>query len=73
MQRVGLVGLGNTGRFYLQRLKGAGYRVTVLDVDRQKMAWAREQGADDADSPKNLRSDRTSCCSPCPAAKKWRR
>jgi 2-hydroxy-3-oxopropionate reductase len=59
MQRVGLIGLGNMGRFYLQRLKGAGYRVTVLDVDRHKMAWAREQGADDADSPKELaeRSD----------------
>jgi 3-hydroxyisobutyrate dehydrogenase-like beta-hydroxyacid dehydrogenase len=45
MKRVGLIGLGNIGSYYVNRLLGAGYPLTVFDIDPQKLATAVKQGA----------------------------
>jgi 2-hydroxy-3-oxopropionate reductase len=42
---VGLVGLGNQGRHYTDRLVEAGYRLTVFDLDAARVQRAVEAGA----------------------------
>ncbi len=54
MRQVGLIGLGNMGRFYAQRLLEAGFSLTVLDIDPKKVEWAKSFGASVAPSPKEL-------------------
>jgi 3-hydroxyisobutyrate dehydrogenase len=45
MKRVGLIGFGNIGSYYANLLLGAGYPLTVFDIDPQKLATAVKQGA----------------------------
>jgi len=51
MQRIGLIGIGNIGSHFAKTLCEAGYRLTVLDRDRQKMAQAIALGAQPAATP----------------------
>jgi 2-hydroxy-3-oxopropionate reductase len=51
MKRVGLIGLGNVGTYYVKILLKAGYPLTVLDIEPQKMENAVKQGATLADTP----------------------
>jgi 2-hydroxy-3-oxopropionate reductase len=51
MKRVGLIGLGNVGTYYVKLLLKAGYPLTVLDIDPQKLENAVKQGAIPADTP----------------------
>ncbi len=51
MQRIGLIGLGNIGHFYAQRLLEAGYPLTVLDLDAARMQAALDLGAAAAEDP----------------------
>lgn len=51
---IGIVGVGNMGSFYLQKLLEAGYPVQVYDPRAERQAWAREQGAEVANSPTEL-------------------
>jgi 3-hydroxyisobutyrate dehydrogenase-like beta-hydroxyacid dehydrogenase len=53
-EHVGVIGLGMMGRHYLQRLQQAGYAVYALDVNRERLQWAQEQGVTVAVSPKHL-------------------
>ena len=45
MERIGLIGLGNIGQFYTKQLLAAGYPLTVLDLDAEKVKIATDQGA----------------------------
>ena len=36
-QKIGLVGVGNIGKFYAKTLLDAGYQLTVFDVDKEKL------------------------------------
>jgi len=51
MQRIGLIGLGNIGKFYTKQLLSAGYPLTVYDIDTEKVKIATEQGAVAAPNP----------------------
>lgn len=51
MQRIGLIGLGNIGKFYAERLCQHGYPLTVLDLDSARVAYAVELGAGAAATP----------------------
>ena len=51
MKRVGLIGLGNIGGYYVKRLLEAGYPVTVFDIDPQKLETVVKLDASCADSP----------------------
>jgi 2-hydroxy-3-oxopropionate reductase len=51
MKKVGLIGLGNVGTYYVKILLEAGYPLTVLDIDPQKLDNAMKQGAKPADTP----------------------
>jgi 2-hydroxy-3-oxopropionate reductase len=51
VQRIGLIGLGNIGRFYAQRLLEAGYPLTVLDIDAARMQAVVDWGANAAEDP----------------------
>lgn len=53
-ERIGIIGLGMMGRYYLQHLREAGYAVYALDVDTGRLAWAQEQGATVAGSPRQI-------------------
>jgi 2-hydroxy-3-oxopropionate reductase len=44
-RRLGLVGLGNQGRYYATRLVEAGYPLTVFDLDRERVVAAVAGGA----------------------------
>ena len=59
MERIGLIGLGNIGSYYTKQLLGAGYPLTVLDLDQEKVSAAVAQGAQAASTPAELtdRSD----------------
>jgi len=48
---VGLIGLGNIGSFYSKTLLGAGYPLTVLDLDNDKMKTSLDAGAKGASTP----------------------
>lgn len=54
MNCVGLIGLGNMGRFYAQRLSQAGFRLFAFDIDESKVEWTISLGASPASSPKEL-------------------
>lgn len=47
---IGLIGLGNAGRPMAERILGAGYPLTVYDLDRTAVANAVERGAQPASS-----------------------
>jgi 3-hydroxyisobutyrate dehydrogenase len=51
MQRIGLIGLGNIGHFYAQRLLETGYPLTVLDLDTARMQSVLDLGANAAEDP----------------------
>ena len=53
-ERVGFIGLGNMGGAIALRLLRAGYPMTVLDVDEDKMRPLVEEGANTASSPREL-------------------
>lgn len=59
MDRIGLIGIGNIGRFYAQRLIEEGYSLTALDLDPERVRYAVELGAQAAASPAEVaeRSD----------------
>jgi len=57
MQRIGLIGLGNIGRFYAERLLEAGYPLTVLDLDPERVEYAVKLGAKAAASPAAVSED----------------
>ena len=51
MKNMGLIGLGNIGKFYAKQLLQAGYPLTVLDLEQDKVAAAVELGARAATTP----------------------
>jgi len=51
MQRVGLIGLGNVGSGFAEKLRHAGYPLTVLDKDEARMEPALALGAKGARTP----------------------
>lgn len=51
MKNIGLIGLGNIGKFYTKQLLEAGYPLTVLDIDKEKLDLAVSQGAKPATTP----------------------
>ena len=51
MQRIGLIGLGNIGRFYAERLRQHNYPLTVLDLDPVRVEYAVGLGAEAAADP----------------------
>jgi 2-hydroxy-3-oxopropionate reductase len=50
MKSIGLIGLGNVGSYYTNRLLEAGYPLTVFDIDLQKLEIAVKQGATPANT-----------------------
>lgn len=50
-ERIGLIGPGRMGLAMVKHLVAAGYAVTAYDVDSDRLALAREAGADVASSP----------------------
>jgi len=50
-ERLGFIGLGNMGGAIALRLLRAGFSMTVLDLDREKMRPLAEEGAIEASSP----------------------
>lgn len=54
MKKIGLIGLGNIGSYYTKQLLNAGYPLTVLDLDQEKVRKAVEQGATSAETPAEL-------------------
>ena len=42
---IGLIGLGNIGKFYTKQLLNAGYPLIALDIDQEKLAYAVSLGA----------------------------
>ncbi len=53
-ERIGFMGLGNMGGAIALRLLRAGYRMTVLDLDKDKMRPLLIEGALPASSPKEV-------------------
>jgi 3-hydroxyisobutyrate dehydrogenase-like beta-hydroxyacid dehydrogenase len=51
MQRIGLIGLGNIGKFYVQQLREAGYPTVVLDLVPERVQYALDLGAEAAETP----------------------
>ncbi|RIK45320.1 MAG: hypothetical protein DCC57_16730 [Chloroflexi bacterium] len=51
MPRLGLIGLGNIGKFYAERLLQHDYALTVLDLDPARVAYATGLGAEPAADP----------------------
>ena len=54
MRKIGLIGLGNIGGFYVGKLLEAGYPLTVLDIDKDKLKAAVDAGAAGAATPAEL-------------------
>ena len=54
MKKIGLIGLGNIGSFYADKLLEAGYPLTVLDVDNDKLKAVVDKGAKAAASAAEL-------------------
>jgi 3-hydroxyisobutyrate dehydrogenase-like beta-hydroxyacid dehydrogenase len=54
MGKIGLIGIGNIGRFYTQELLDAGYSLKVLDIDQERVQYAVDKGAEAADSPADI-------------------
>jgi 3-hydroxyisobutyrate dehydrogenase-like beta-hydroxyacid dehydrogenase len=53
-ERLGFIGLGNMGGAIALRLLRAGYPLTVLDLDAEKMKELIKEGASTAASPKEI-------------------
>ena len=53
-ERIGFIGLGNMGGAIALRLLRAGYRMVVLDLDKDKMTPLLNEGAVPATSPKEV-------------------
>jgi 3-hydroxyisobutyrate dehydrogenase-like beta-hydroxyacid dehydrogenase len=54
LERLGFIGLGNMGGAIALRLLRAGYPMTVLDLDAEKMKELIKEGASTAASPKEI-------------------
>ncbi len=54
LERLGFIGLGNMGGAIALRLLRAGYPLTVLDLDPEKMKGLIKEGASTAASPKEI-------------------
>ncbi|HEY6367727.1 MAG TPA: NAD(P)-dependent oxidoreductase [Candidatus Binatia bacterium] len=54
LERLGFIGLGNMGGAIALRLLRAGYPLTVLDLDAEKMKGLIKEGASTAASPKEI-------------------
>jgi 3-hydroxyisobutyrate dehydrogenase-like beta-hydroxyacid dehydrogenase len=54
LERLGFIGLGNMGGAIALRLLRAGYPLTVLDLDAEKMKELIKEGASTAASPKEI-------------------
>ena len=59
LERLGFIGLGNMGGAIALRLLRAGYRLTVLDLDNEKMNPLIEAGAGAAATPKEIAEQST--------------
>jgi len=53
-EHVGFIGLGNMGGAIALRLLRAGYPMTVLDLDQDKMKGLTNEGADVAATPREV-------------------
>ena len=54
LERLGFIGLGNMGGAIALRLLRAGYPLTVLDLDDEKMQALKKNGAAVAATPKEI-------------------
>ena len=54
LERVGFIGLGNMGGAIALRLLRAGYPMTILDLDADKMAGLVKEGATRAATPREV-------------------
>lgn len=54
LERLGFIGLGNMGGAIALRLLRAGYPVTILDLDKEKMGGLIKEGATPAAMPKEV-------------------
>jgi 2-hydroxy-3-oxopropionate reductase len=50
MKRIGLIGLGNVGSYYVTKFLEANYPLTVFDIDHQKVEMVAKRGAAPADT-----------------------
>src|SRR5207249_11970167 len=53
-EHVGFIGLGNMGGAIALRLLRAGYPMTVVDLDENKMKGLTKEGADAAATPREV-------------------
>ncbi len=53
-EKIGLVGIGNIGKFYTKTLLDAGYPLTVFDIDHEKVKYAEGLGAQPAENIADL-------------------
>ncbi len=53
-ERIGFIGLGNMGGAIALRLLRAGYSLTVLDLDKERMETFKQNGAEVAATPKEV-------------------
>lgn len=56
LETIGLIGIGNIGRVFTEKLLAAGKPLTVFDLDPARVAWAAARGAHAAASPRELAS-----------------
>src|SRR5262245_4883417 len=54
LERLGFIGLGNMGRAIALRLLRAGYPLTVLDLEADKLTPLLREGANRAATPKEV-------------------
>ena len=66
MNKIGVIGLGNIGSYYVKRLREAGYTVIAYDLVPARVEAATAQGAAAATSPGDVtdRSDMVVLCLP---------
>jgi 3-hydroxyisobutyrate dehydrogenase-like beta-hydroxyacid dehydrogenase len=53
-EQIGFIGLGNMGGAIALRLLRAGYSLTVLDLDKERMETFKQNGAEVASTPKEV-------------------
>ena len=53
-EQIGFIGLGNMGGAIALRLLRAGYSLTVLDLDKERMETFKQNGAEIASTPKEV-------------------
>lgn len=51
---VGVIGIGNMGKYYVQRLLDAGYTVFTYDIVPDNQRWASQAGAQVKESPYDI-------------------